>query len=676
MTLTPLILPSAQTTTGQDMQRFSRLRAAAAARQHSATRSCSSTRRSAACCFSTLASPASVHPHPAYTSAEIPSPFQPAAPAAPFTAPDVAVAAAVREKHKQQARTRTPPPHSSSYVSTRLLHPSYDVVIVGGGMVGSALALSLASNPTTRHLKVCVIEGAMPKLDAALKPEPSVRVSAVTPKSAAFFERMSAWERMCSARVSKYVRMRVWHASERGVIEWNKNQIDGESTRRVAQPSEDDSSSVPDTWQNVDAALVPPPSSALGFIVENDVLQTSLWQQMGELITRARNARESASASTAAVSDDHECNLEILSPVKIEQILPGHGAAGSTAAAGNDWPRLLLSNDQAISARLLVGADGPSSMVKQYAGSVENVGWEYNQRAVVATLKLESETPREGTAQATPAQPSAVDSASSSSASSSSTSPAALPLRTHTAYQRFLPWGPIAFLPCHAGYASLVWSTTPAHAALLTASSTSPEDFVSMVNSAFRRPGQEFGVQQPESKLPGPLGVVADVLFPRGSPTAASSSSGQSAPESDALPPLVSSVVGPRLSFPLRFLHSSSYVTPRVALVGDAAHVIHPLAGQGVNLGFGDAEALSAVIATAVEAGADVGTIESLRPYESAQLPVNAGMMMGIDSVGKFFRVTDGPLAWARAVGMDLFNAVPAIKNRVAEVAMGLKKKQ
>ena len=637
------------------MQRLSNLRAATAAvRQQQPTRIC---RRRAAPSFSTLASPASVHPRPAFTSADIPSPFQPAAPAAPFTAPDETVAASMRAKQKVQAARKVvaPPPPSSSYVSTRLLHPSYDVVIVGGGMVGSALALSLASNPTTRHLKVCLIEAAMPKLDAPIKPEPSVRVSAVTPKSAAFFERMSAWERMCSARVSKYVRMRVWHASERGVIEWNKKQIDGESTRRVAQPAEDGSSSIPETWQDVQAALIPPPSSALGFIVENDVIQSALWQQMGQIITQARITRESQPAS---ISEDHECNLEILSPVKIEQILPGHGAA----AGGNDWPRLLLSNDQAISARLLVGADGPSSMVKQYAGSVENVGWEYNQRAVVATLKLEQETPHDDAGHST---------SSASATSSSASFSTALPLRTHTAYQRFLPWGPIAFLPCHSGYASLVWSTTPAHASLLTAPSTTPAEFVQMVNSAFRRPGSEFGVAPQASKLPGPLGVVADVLFPR-----VSQSSASGAVESDALPPLVASVVGPRLSFPLRFLHSSLYVTPRVALVGDAAHVIHPLAGQGVNLGFGDAEALSEVIATAVQAGADVGTIESLRPYESARLPVNAVMMHGIDSVGKFFRVTDGPLAWARAVGMDLFNAVPAIKNRVAEVAMGLKKNQ
>ena len=114
-------------------------------------------------------------------------------------------------------------------------------------------------------------------------------------------------------------------------------------------------------------------------------------------------------------------------------------------------------------------------------------------------------------------------------------------------------------------------------------------------------------------------------------------------------------------------------MSQRVALLGDAAHVIHPMAGQGVNLGFGDAEAMAALIRQNVLAGNDLGELDSLRPFEDERKGANAAMMAGIDALGRTFQPQDGPLALARAVGLDLFNAIPAIKNRAAEVAMGLK---
>jgi ubiquinone biosynthesis monooxygenase Coq6 len=503
-------------------------------------------------------------------------------------------------------------------------HESYDVTIVGGGMVGSALALALATNPATRHLRVVLIEAAAPALAAPLSPSPSLRVSAVTPRSAAFFERIGAWAAMGAARVSKYTRMRVWHTMSRGAVEWNLREMMGESAERPAQPASPTASPLPPGWDNVDAASsVPPPSSALGYIVENDVIQNSLWRRM-----------QAAMEAGRAVEEDSplRCGLEVVSPIKIEQILPGSG--------GSDWPRVLLSNEQCFSTRLLIGADGPNSLVKRYAGgAVESFGWDYNQRAVVATLQT--------------------DRASAG--------------QNDTAFQRFLPTGPIAYLPCHGGYANLVWSTTPAHAKMLCAQLT-PQQFVQAVNTAFRAPAEEF---QPggrpalfDAVLPAPLAAVADVLFPR-SPTSASAS--DSASSSPSLPPLVSGVVGPRLFFPLRFVHSSSYVSQRVALLGDAAHVIHPMAGQGVNLGFGDAEAMAALIRQNVLAGNDLGELDSLRPFEDERKGANAAMMAGIDALGRTFQPQDGPLALARAVGLDLFNAVPAIKNRAAEVAMGLK---
>jgi ubiquinone biosynthesis monooxygenase Coq6 len=298
-------------------------------------------------------------------------------------------------------------------------HTNYDITIVGGGMVGSALALALAASPVTRHLRVCLIETVPPKLSAPLQPSPSIRVSAVSPASASFFDRLGAWSLMRSKRVTPFRKMRVWHTQQRGKVEWDVGQLRGEQ---------------------VDPTQVDPDAidSALGYIVENEVIQNTLWQRMNEVMQSA--------------TGPDECNLEIISPMKIEQILPG--LDGKTAS---DWPHLLLANEQQFSTRLLIGADGPNSLVKQFAWpSIQSFGKDYEQRAVVATLLLEPGVKN-----------------------------------NETAFQRFLPTGPIAMLPCHGDYANLVWSITPALAKELS-SGISAEEFVRRVNRAFTAPGHEF----------------------------------------------------------------------------------------------------------------------------------------------------------------------------------------
>jgi 2-octaprenylphenol hydroxylase len=135
-----------------------------------------------------------------------------------------------------------------------------------------------------------------------------------------------------------------------------------------------------------------------------------------------------------------------------------------------------------------------------------------------------------------------------------------------TAWQRFLDTGPLALLPLADGRSSLVWSTLPDRAEAL--------------------------VQCPESEFTDRVTAASAAVLGRLVPTTA------------------------RASFPLRLLHARRYAAERVALVGDAAHTVHPLAGQGVNLAFLDAAALVDVLGGALAAGDDPGEPRTLRRYE------------------------------------------------------------
>jgi 2-polyprenylphenol 6-hydroxylase len=135
-----------------------------------------------------------------------------------------------------------------------------------------------------------------------------------------------------------------------------------------------------------------------------------------------------------------------------------------------------------------------------------------------------------------------------------------------TARQRFLDTGPLALLPLADGRSSLVWSTLPGQAESLT--QCPDEEFADRVTAAS-------------------AGVLGRLV-----PTT------------------------PRVSFPLRLLHARRYVAPRIALIGDAAHTVHPLAGQGINLAFLDAAALVDVAGDALAAGDDPGAMACLRRYE------------------------------------------------------------
>lgn len=126
-----------------------------------------------------------------------------------------------------------------------------------------------------------------------------------------------------------------------------------------------------------------------------------------------------------------------------------------------------------------------------------------------------------------------------------------------------------------------------------------------------------------------------------------------------------------RFSYPLSLLHTKEYVRPRVALVGDAAHGIHPIAGQGFNLGVRDIAALAEVIHDARLAGQDIGTLDVLRRYERWRRPDNVAMAVGTDLLDRLFSNGIPPIRRARAFGLGVVQQLPPLKRFFMRYAMG-----
>jgi len=181
------------------------------------------------------------------------------------------------------------------------------------------------------------------------------------------------------------------------------------------------------------------------------------------------------------------------------------------------------------------------------------------------------------------------------------------------------------------------------------------------VNNAFRAPGEQF---QPggspsflNNLLPSSVAEVLPFLFPTSVPS---------------VPPLAVELMTERHTAPLRYRETLRYVKHRLALIGDAAHVVHPLAGQGVNLGIVDASVLFDVIHQALYTGHDIGDIGVLSNYENEQLSANKRMMYGIDFLHHMFKGADGPVAALRNLGLYTFNSISWLKSQSGRMAMGL----
>ena len=285
----------------------------------------------------------------------------------------------------------------------------------------------------------------------------------------------------------------------------------------------------------------------LGVIAENNVLQASL----------------AAAARRAGI---------VLEQAEIDALAIERDAA------------VLQAGGRSLRARLVVGADGAQSRVRELAGVFASRA-SYGQVALVAMVST-----------ARPHQ--------------------------RTAWQRFLGDGTLAFLPLADGQSSIVWSLPTARAEQLLAAP--PPDFERELESDF------------DSAL-GATRLTSD-----------------------------------RLKFPLWRLSADHYVTERVALVGDAAHVVHPLAGQGANLGLLDAASLADVLTEGIAAGEDPGALRILRRYERWRRSENELMSAAIDAFDRLLARGSGRIAEFAQRGMPWVGRSGLVKRAFIERAMGL----
>jgi 2-octaprenylphenol hydroxylase len=395
----------------------------------------------------------------------------------------------------------------------------FDVVIVGGGIVGLAFARLLAAGLEQAGSpgRIALLEVQPPETvpeDADL----DLRVSAIAPASRAILQNMGVWDELPAACVSPYERMCVWQA---------------EGAAGGAKSISFDAAEVGEAW--------------LGHIVENRAMRFTAWRQVED----ANSVTVISGQKPVSLTEEsHHCCIT-------------------------------LEDSSSLRARLVVGADSSQSWVREQMG-VEFREHLYEQSAIVAHIA--SERPHAA-----------------------------------TAWQRFLPGGPVALLPLADGRSSLVWSCPNEQAKeLLQMDET---DFNMRLTAAL-------------DHVLGPLECTTR-----------------------------------RVSFPLGSGHATQYTGRRFALIGDAAHRVHPLAGQGVNLGLLDAAVLAEeLVKHFARPAADPGDPLVLRRYERARKGDNMLTLGAMDAINRLFA---GPAGGIGGLGLSVVDKLPLVKTRFAAYAMG-----
>ncbi|MFP1961917.1 FAD-dependent 2-octaprenylphenol hydroxylase [Lonsdalea quercina] len=389
---------------------------------------------------------------------------------------------------------------------------SFDVVIAGGGMVGLALACGLQGS----GLSIAVLEKQPVNAPSSLL-ELAPRVSAINAASEQLLRKLGVWQTIAAQRISPYNAMSVWDRDSFGSISFN-----GEETG----------------------------FSHLGHIIENDVIQQSLWQHA-----------------------EHARDVTLIAPAALKQVAWGENEAFIT-----------LEDGSMLTARLVVGADGAHSWLRQHA-DIPLTFWDYGHHALVANIR--TQRPHESVAR-----------------------------------QVFHGDGMLAFLPLSDPHlCSIVWSLPPERAqTLLEAPVTT---FNSQLAAEF---DMRLGLCELESE---------------------------------------------RQSFPLTARYARSFAAHRLVLMGDAAHTIHPLAGQGVNLGFMDVAELISELKRLQAQGKDIGQYLYLRRYERRRKHSAAMMLASMQGFRDLFAGSHPAKKLLRDVGLKLADTLPGIKPTLVRQAMG-----
>jgi len=238
---------------------------------------------------------------------------------------------------------------------------------------------------------------------------------------------------------------------------------------------------------------------------------------------------------------------------------------------------------QTIKTRLLVGADGAKSQIRQAAG-IKTHGWRYWQSCLVATIK--------------PEKP-----------------------HNNIAYERFWPTGPMGVLPLPGNRFQVVW-TWP-HAIAKTMQELDETEFLAKLEY---HTGGKFGKLE---------------------------------------------LLGDRYLFPVQLMQSDRYTLPRLALIGDAAHGCHPVAGQGMNLGIRDAAALAQVLKEAHQKGEDIGNIKVLKRYEGWRKRENLVILGFTDFLNRIFSNQNFPLIAIRRFGLWILRNITPIKKYALQLMTG-----
>jgi len=388
----------------------------------------------------------------------------------------------------------------------------YDVVIIGGGLVGASLAAALKNS----GLALALVEaGSAPAIedDSGSTENWDSRIYAISPGSRTFLEQSGAWQRLDPRRVAPVEEMRVFGDSD-AELKFSAYQM-----------------GVPE----------------LACIVENRHLQAALWQGL-----------------------QSQDNLDFIHPARCAAL-----------ALGEDAARLTLEDGREFGAKLIVGADGRDSWVRNQAG-ISAAPVDYQHHGVVANFSCE------------------------------------LPHRG-IAHQWFAPDGILALLPLPGNRLSMVWSVTPEKSAALT--SLTDEALCAQVAAASHHT----------------LGKLQ--------------------------------ILTPAAAFPLRLLVLPHISAKRVALIGDAAHNMHPLAGQGVNTGFRDARQLAELL---IDRGGctDGGDAQLLRRYDRKRREDIYSMQSTTYGLKKLFCNDDPLLRTLRNLGLNATNHLIPLKKLLMQHAL------